>query len=111
MVHLDTSAPERITVCFPSSRSSQCPPEQGFCFGTAHFSHDESASPFKVKAVPGVLVKQAEQARGTPLIGLNCDLRAETRDHIELGARSDGKFVGYSHEGWEISSRPRRRGR
>jgi xanthine dehydrogenase YagR molybdenum-binding subunit len=32
--------------------------------------------------------------------------RAETRHHIRLGARRDGKFVGYSHEGWEVSSRP-----
>ncbi len=32
--------------------------------------------------------------------------RAETRHRIRLGARSDGKLVGYSHEGWEISSRP-----
>jgi xanthine dehydrogenase YagR molybdenum-binding subunit len=32
--------------------------------------------------------------------------RAETRHHIRLGARSDGKLVGYSHEGWELSSRP-----
>ena len=32
--------------------------------------------------------------------------RAETRHHIQLGARSGGKLVGYSHEGWEISSRP-----
>ena len=32
--------------------------------------------------------------------------RAETRHHIQLGARSDGRLVGYSHEGWEISSRP-----
>jgi xanthine dehydrogenase YagR molybdenum-binding subunit len=32
--------------------------------------------------------------------------RAETRHHIRLGARSDGKLVGYRHEGWEISSRP-----
>jgi xanthine dehydrogenase YagR molybdenum-binding subunit len=32
--------------------------------------------------------------------------RAETRHHIRLGARQDGKLVGYSHEGWEISSRP-----
>jgi xanthine dehydrogenase YagR molybdenum-binding subunit len=32
--------------------------------------------------------------------------RAETRHHIHLGARHDGKLVGYSHEGWEISSRP-----
>jgi xanthine dehydrogenase YagR molybdenum-binding subunit len=32
--------------------------------------------------------------------------RAETRHHIRLGARSDGKLVGYSHDGWEISSRP-----
>jgi xanthine dehydrogenase YagR molybdenum-binding subunit len=32
--------------------------------------------------------------------------RAETRHHIRLGARRDGKLVGYSHEGWEISSRP-----
>ena len=27
--------------------------------------------------------------------------RAETRHHVRLGARSDGKLVGYSHEGWE----------
>ena len=32
--------------------------------------------------------------------------RAETRHHIRLGARRDGKLVGYSHQGWEISSRP-----
>jgi xanthine dehydrogenase YagR molybdenum-binding subunit len=32
--------------------------------------------------------------------------RAETRHHIRLGATRDGKLVGYSHEGWEISSRP-----
>jgi xanthine dehydrogenase YagR molybdenum-binding subunit len=32
--------------------------------------------------------------------------RAETRHHIRLGARSDGKLVAYSHEGWEMSSRP-----
>ncbi len=32
--------------------------------------------------------------------------RAETRHHIRLGAQRDGKLVGYSHEGWEISSRP-----
>ena len=32
--------------------------------------------------------------------------RAETRHHIRLGARRDGRLVGYSHEGWEISSRP-----
>jgi xanthine dehydrogenase YagR molybdenum-binding subunit len=32
--------------------------------------------------------------------------RAETRHHIRLGARRDGKLVGYSHEGWEVTSRP-----
>jgi xanthine dehydrogenase YagR molybdenum-binding subunit len=32
--------------------------------------------------------------------------RAETRHHIQLGARRDGKLVGYVHEGWEVSSRP-----
>jgi xanthine dehydrogenase YagR molybdenum-binding subunit len=32
--------------------------------------------------------------------------RAETRHHIRLGASRDGKLVGYSHDGWEISSRP-----
>ena len=32
--------------------------------------------------------------------------RAETRHHVRLGAQRDGKLVGYSHEGWEISSRP-----
>jgi xanthine dehydrogenase YagR molybdenum-binding subunit len=32
--------------------------------------------------------------------------RAETRHHIRLGARRDGKIVGYFHEGWEITSRP-----
>src|ERR1700734_4322176 len=31
--------------------------------------------------------------------------RAETRHRLLLGARSDGKLGGYSHEGWEISSR------
>src|SRR5437660_2243649 len=32
--------------------------------------------------------------------------RAETRHHIRLGANRDGRLVGYSHEGREISSRP-----
>jgi xanthine dehydrogenase YagR molybdenum-binding subunit len=32
--------------------------------------------------------------------------RAETRHRIRLGARRDGKLVGYWHEGWEVSSRP-----
>src|SRR6266702_5920938 len=32
--------------------------------------------------------------------------RAETRHHVRLGARRDGKIVGYSHEGWEVTSRP-----
>jgi xanthine dehydrogenase YagR molybdenum-binding subunit len=32
--------------------------------------------------------------------------RAETRHHIRLGATRQGKLVGYSHEGWEVSSRP-----
>lgn len=32
--------------------------------------------------------------------------RAETRHHVRLGATRDGKFVGYSHEGTELSSRP-----
>jgi xanthine dehydrogenase YagR molybdenum-binding subunit len=32
--------------------------------------------------------------------------RAETKHHITLGARRDGKLVAYKHEGWEISSRP-----
>src|SRR5712691_7563410 len=32
--------------------------------------------------------------------------RAETRHRIRLGARRDGKLVGYSHTGAEISSRP-----
>lgn len=32
--------------------------------------------------------------------------RAETRHHIRLGARRDGRLVGYTHEGWEVSSRP-----
>ena len=32
--------------------------------------------------------------------------RAETRHHIRLAASRDGRLVGYSHEGWEISSRP-----
>ncbi len=32
--------------------------------------------------------------------------RAETLHHIRLGANRDGKLVGYSHEGFEVSSRP-----
>jgi xanthine dehydrogenase YagR molybdenum-binding subunit len=32
--------------------------------------------------------------------------RAETRHQIELGATRDGKLVSFSHEGWEITSRP-----
>jgi len=32
--------------------------------------------------------------------------RAETRHHIRLGAKRDGTITAYTHEGWEISSRP-----
>ena len=32
--------------------------------------------------------------------------RAETRHHVRLGAGQDGKLVAYSHEGWEVTSRP-----
>jgi xanthine dehydrogenase YagR molybdenum-binding subunit len=32
--------------------------------------------------------------------------RAETRHHVRLGARRNGKLVGYAHESWELSSRP-----
>jgi xanthine dehydrogenase YagR molybdenum-binding subunit len=32
--------------------------------------------------------------------------RAETRQHIRMGAQRDGKIVGFSHEGWEVTSRP-----
>ena len=32
--------------------------------------------------------------------------RAETQHHVRLGATREGKFLGYSHEGFEISSRP-----
>jgi xanthine dehydrogenase YagR molybdenum-binding subunit len=32
--------------------------------------------------------------------------RAETRHRIRLGAQRNGKLVGFSHEGWEITSRP-----
>lgn len=32
--------------------------------------------------------------------------RAETRHHIVMGARRDGKINGFVHEGWEITSRP-----
>jgi len=32
--------------------------------------------------------------------------RAETKQRIRLGARRDGKLVGFSHQGWEITSRP-----
>jgi xanthine dehydrogenase YagR molybdenum-binding subunit len=32
--------------------------------------------------------------------------RAETRQRIQMGAQRDGKIVGFSHEGWEMTSRP-----
>jgi xanthine dehydrogenase YagR molybdenum-binding subunit len=32
--------------------------------------------------------------------------RAETRHHIRMGAQRDGKITGFSHEGWEVTSRP-----
>ena len=32
--------------------------------------------------------------------------RAETRHRIRIGAENDGKITGFSHEGWEITSRP-----
>jgi xanthine dehydrogenase YagR molybdenum-binding subunit len=32
--------------------------------------------------------------------------RAETRQHIKLGASAEGKLTSLSHEGWEITSRP-----
>ena len=32
--------------------------------------------------------------------------RAETRHHVKLGATADGRLVSFSHEGWEVTSRP-----
>jgi xanthine dehydrogenase YagR molybdenum-binding subunit len=32
--------------------------------------------------------------------------RAETRHHVKLGATPDGRLVSFSHEGWEVTSRP-----
>ncbi len=32
--------------------------------------------------------------------------RAETQQHVRLGATKDGKLVSFHHEGWEVSSRP-----
>jgi xanthine dehydrogenase YagR molybdenum-binding subunit len=32
--------------------------------------------------------------------------RAETRQEIKLGAAADGKLTAFSHEGWEVTSRP-----
>ncbi len=32
--------------------------------------------------------------------------RAETRHHVQLGAERDGKLTSFSHEGWEVTSRP-----
>jgi len=32
--------------------------------------------------------------------------RAETEQHVKFGAARDGKRVSFSHEGWEVTSRP-----
>lgn len=32
--------------------------------------------------------------------------RAETRHHLRIGAGHDGKITAFSHEGWEVTSRP-----
>ncbi len=32
--------------------------------------------------------------------------RAETQQRVQLGATRDGRLVGFSHEGWEVTSRP-----
>jgi xanthine dehydrogenase YagR molybdenum-binding subunit len=32
--------------------------------------------------------------------------RAETRQRVRMGVQRDGKIVGFSHEGWEVTSRP-----
>ena len=32
--------------------------------------------------------------------------RAETRQHVKLGAARDGKLMSYFHEGWDVTSRP-----
>jgi len=32
--------------------------------------------------------------------------RAETQQHVKLGASKDGKLTSFYHEGWEITSRP-----
>ena len=32
--------------------------------------------------------------------------RAETRQRVRLGATKDGKLTSFSHEGWEVTSRP-----
>ena len=32
--------------------------------------------------------------------------RAETQQHVKLGATRDGRLTSFSHEGWEVTSRP-----
>lgn len=32
--------------------------------------------------------------------------RAETRQHVKIGATRDGRLTSFSHEGWELTSRP-----
>ena len=32
--------------------------------------------------------------------------RAETRQHVKLAATKDGKLTAFTHEGWEVTSRP-----
>ena len=32
--------------------------------------------------------------------------RAESQHHVKLGATRDGRLVSFSHEGWEVTSRP-----
>jgi xanthine dehydrogenase YagR molybdenum-binding subunit len=60
------------------------------------------------------IVARAAQAIGRPVKLMTtrdqgftiATYRAETKHHIKLGARRDGKLVSLSHEGWEITSRP-----
>lgn len=85
-------------------------------------AHVHAVSPF----VGGAFGSKAQQSPRTGLVALAArklkrpvklvmtrdqgftaqTYRAETRHRIRLGAQRDGRITSYSHEGWEITSRP-----
>ncbi|HEX5865305.1 MAG TPA: molybdopterin cofactor-binding domain-containing protein, partial [Casimicrobiaceae bacterium] len=73
----------------------------GLLLLTGFATHGRNVAP---AAVPRTQLTRPVKLVGTRDQGFTISTyRAETRRHVRLGAQRDGKIVGYSHEGAEVT--------